>query len=680
MQIHQLIMEVSAVLTRCPPKDFGPAVESVLEIIARHYDAQRCYLFSVSADADRFSKRFEWRAPGVAPRLESFADSDKNTLAWLAARLKKTDSVYLTGASDRAPAGEAVPSHVLVQDACSILAAPIFVEQALFGFIGLDAVENNITWPEPAIRCIETLAGIISSAWELMQVRKERDLLRVAVEQSGDLIIFADSAGNIEYVNPAFERITGYAREEILGRNPRILKSGRQNLLFYREMWHTLTQGNEWHGHFVNRKKDGSLYNEEAVIAPVKDEADRIVYYVGVKRDTTQENKLERKLVQSQKMEAIGTLAGGIAHDFNNILSAILGYAELALYEIPDGNRGRDDIQEVVKAANRARDLVRQILTFSRKAEPEFQSIDITPMVKEVLKFLRASLPSTIEIRPDIHTQSAYVLCNPTQIQQVLMNLCTNAAHAMQESGGILAVSLEDFELEPEASQRHPDLRPGRYARLTVKDDGPGIDPSHLNRIFDPYFTTKEKGEGTGLGLSVVHGIAKTLKGAIEVNSRPGDGAEFHVYFPQVVETGEIRVDPPAKPPTGSERILVVDDEDTLANLGRMMLERLGYAVTVSNSSLEALENFRSQPDSFDLVISDKTMPHLTGLELAEEIKKIRPRIPVIVCTGYSSEAEVNKAGELGIAHLLIKPLTMDDLAHAVRVVLDNQKEKTHSK
>ena len=520
------------------------------------------------------------------------------------------------------------------------------------------------------------LKRIEEKSRQLHEGNIQKRFFKSAVEQASEMVAVTSSDGIIEYVNPAFEKITGYSKQELIGNNPRILKSGRQDEQFYQELWQTITSGDPWHGFFVNRRKDGNLYREEAFIKPIMDDDGVIQYFVTVKRDITQENRLQRQLIQSQKMEAIGTLAGGIAHDFNNILSAILGFAELALFELTEGSRSYDDVSEIVTAGNRAKDLVRQILTFSRKTEQEFKPINIVPLISEALKFLRATLPSTIEIQKQIDAVRVEVLCNSTMVQQILMNLCTNAAHAMKDTGGILTVSLSEVEIQEGDISNLPDLPPGPYVHLTISDTGPGIETGILGRIFDPYFTTKEKGEGTGLGLSVVHGIAQSLKGAVEVESDPGKGTEFNVYLPRVIGKSDTAADLPQVLSTGKERILLVDDEDTLATMGRLMLNRLGYKVTVKTDSYEALETFKAQPIKYDLIISDKTMPRLTGFDLAEEIKKTRPDVPFIICTGYSDEIEVDKAARLGINRLIVKPLSMDDLAKAVRSVLDNAAKK----
>jgi PAS domain S-box-containing protein len=543
----------------------------------------------------------------------------------------------------------------------------------------LFSIENDVVPGGESHRELLThwmLKKIEEKSRQLHKTNIQKRFFKSAVEQASEMVAVTGSDGNIEYVNPAFESITGYTKKELIGNNPRILKSGRQDKQFYQELWQTITSGEPWHGFFINRRKDGNLYREEAVIKPIKDDDGTIQYFVTVKRDITQENRLQRQLIQSQKMEAIGTLAGGIAHDFNNILSAILGFAELALFELTEGSRSFDDVSEIVKAGNRAKDLVRQILTFSRKTEQEFKPINIVPLISEALKFLRATLPSTIEIQKQIDADRVDVLCNSTMVQQILMNLCTNAAHAMKDTGGILTVRLLEVEVQEGGINNLPDLPSGPYMHLTISDTGPGIESGILGRIFDPYFTTKEKGEGTGLGLSVVHGIAQSLKGAVEVESDPGKGTEFNVYLPRVIGKADMAANLPQALSTGNERILLADDEDALATMGRLMLDRLGYKVTVKTDSYEALETFRAQPFEFDLIISDKTMPGLTGFDLAQEIKKIRPNVPFIICTGYSDEIEADRAARLEINRLIVKPLSMDDLAKTVRSVLDDTAKK----
>jgi len=390
------------------------------------------------------------------------------------------------------------------------------------------------------------------------------------------------------------------------------------------------------------------------------------------KRAEREKQKIAGRLRQAQKMESIGTLAGGIAHDFNNILSAIMGYSEMTLYNLSGDSKARSNLEQVLQASNRARDLVNQILAFSRQSEQTRKPVQISPLVKETLKLMRASLPTTIKIMEQINENGALIEADPTQIHQVLMNLCTNASDAMREKGGALKVDLDRLNLyEKEAALLYPDLNPGIYEMVAVSDTGDGMDAATVERIFDPYFTTKEAGKGTGMGLAVAHGIVKSHGGVINVHSEPGKGTTFQVLLPSIDGVAKSEAEELKPLPRGEERILFVDDEATLVDLGKQMLEHLGYKVEGKTSSIEALETFRAHPDDFDLILTDKTMPNLTGFDLGKECKKIRPDIPIILCTGFSESTLLLRAGSMGISEIIMKPLLMRDLAGAIRKVLD---------
>jgi len=393
----------------------------------------------------------------------------------------------------------------------------------------------------------------------------------------------------------------------------------------------------------------------------------------GKKHAEVEQQKLQAMLIQAQKMEAIGTLAGGIAHDFNNILAAIIGYAELALAFGDPPAVVLDSLNGILKAGNRAKDLVGQILNLARPGSHELRPVQVSLVVSEVLKFLRASIPKTIEIRKDLQVGSDAILSDATHLHQIVMNLCTNAAHAMGEKGGVLQVRLTEADLTLSDMSLHPDLTPGPYVKLTVADTGCGMERSVAERIFDPYFTTKAPGEGTGMGLAVVQRIVKTHKGSITVDSEVGRGTVFEVYLPRIsapVESGHAIVSPL---PRGHERILFVDDEEPLAYVGKEALESLGYEVVVSTNSREALELFLSDPHRFDLVITDQTMPRMVGIELARRLHEVRSDIPVILCTGYSNAASKEKLDGTAIRAVLLKPVPITQLAQEIRKALDNQ-------
>ncbi len=382
----------------------------------------------------------------------------------------------------------------------------------------------------------------------------------------------------------------------------------------------------------------------------------------------------EKQLQQVMKLQAIGTLAGGIAHDFNNILFPIVGYTELTIDDIPEDSQARQNLEEVLKAANRAKELVQQILTFSRQSSQERKALKVQYLIKEAVKLLRATIPSSIEIDCDIDESCGPIKGDPTQIHQIIMNLCTNAYHAMQETGGKLEIRLEEINISYEQSLERVGIKVGQHLALTVKDSGHGMEPQIMERIFEPYFTTKEQGKGAGLGLSVIHGIVKNYGGDITVSSRPGKGATFKVILPIIDEIQEeINTDEPSIAIKGKEHILLIDDEDQIINIEQQILERLGYQVTPMTDSEEALEEFAAQPDRFDLVITDMTMPKMTGDQLARRMMEIKPQIPVILCTGYSETISEEKALAMGIDKFVMKPIVKDVLASTIRRVLDNR-------
>ena len=456
--------------------------------------------------------------------------------------------------------------------------------------------------------------------------------------------------GRYFYVNDGFCQITGYSRDEVIGKNP-----GEINLYWDLEARGKMMDTLKEDGELVNypmkfRRRDGTPFdslfsakplkidNEDCLVALAKDISE-------IKSSEMEKEALKAELRQAQKMEAIGTLAGGIAHDFNNILGAIIGYSELVLMKMGNDNPVSKDQEKVLEAAFRAKELVQQILTFSRREKQERKPLRVGPLINEATKFLMASLPSTIEIKADIEGNQGMILADPTQIHQVMMNLCTNAADSMRETGGVLSIDLKTVEMDDRQAMEYPKIEPGKYMLLSVRDTGMGIDQEIIERIFEPFFTTKEKAKGTGMGLAVVHGIVRGHGGAIKVISEPGKGASFNLVFPCYEGEEAVVDDRPEALPSGSETILLVDDEEMLVDLGSQMLGGLGYDVRARTSPIEALAEFRDNPELFDLVITDMTMPAMTGAALAREIMAIKPGIPVILYTGYSesiSEEEVD--------------------------------------
>ncbi|MFC1816980.1 response regulator [Thermodesulfobacteriota bacterium] len=394
-----------------------------------------------------------------------------------------------------------------------------------------------------------------------------------------------------------------------------------------------------------------------------------------LQHEIRERKRVEEELQQSQKMEAIGTLAGGIAHEFNNVLAIILGNAELAMCDITKSNPAREYFGDIQSAALRGKDVVSQILSFARKSIIKRKPVQIGPAIRGTLKLMRASIPTTIEIRPNLSCESDTVMADSTQINQLLMNLCANARDAMREEGGVLEVKLKNTILDEQSATRHEGLIPGNYVKLIVRDTGTGLDPEIITRIFEPYFTTKSLAEGTGMGLAVVYGIVKSHDGAIRVQSELGTGTTVEVLFPRIdMVAVEPKPEEPEELPSGNERILFVDDEKNLVRAYTNTLKSLGYDVVSFTSPIEALEVFKAQPNRFDLVITDMTMPNMTGKKLSQELIKLRPDIPIILCTGYSDQIDEEKAEKIGVKGFAIKPLAKKALALAVRKVLHEEK------
>jgi PAS domain S-box-containing protein len=534
---------------------------------------------------------------------------------------------------------------------------------------------------------VAKLSGIRKELYQTNQRLKEqiaeRSLTTQALQESeqnyreifnatNEAIFLHDSSnGNILEVNQTVLDMYGYSYEESLGLTIRDLSlneppySDREALQFVKKAVEEGPQVFEWRA----RRKNGEIFWVEVALS--NSEIGGTGKVLAVVRDISDRKEIEVELLQSHKMEAVGTLAGGIAHDFNNILTAILGYSDLAKIKAMDNPELLDYLNEIHKSGIRARNLVAQILTFSRKSKEAKKNIQISLIVEDTLKMLRSTIPATIEIKRNIQSQ-ATAFADSTQIHQIIMNLCTNAYHSMRDTGGVLAVSLNEVKL---TKNDYPtfNIEAGRYLKLTVSDSGKGIDENLKEKIFEPYFTTKEAGEGTGLGLAVVHGIVKGHNGHISLYSDPGQGTTFHVYLPIVeAEDDDYLVLAEEKQAVGgTERIIIVDDEDAIVKFVQTALELHGYTITSYTNGLQALQEFTLRPNDFDLVITDMTMPYMTGAELSQKLIEIRPDIQIILCSGYSEIMNTEKAGAMGVAEYLEKPIIIDTLLKAIRNVLD---------
>jgi PAS domain S-box-containing protein len=503
-------------------------------------------------------------------------------------------------------------------------------------------------------------------------LKESEQRYRLLVENSNDLVTELDLSDKIHYASPNHAALTGFSPPELAGRSffDRTHSDDAPQL-------RARLQSREALGAYRYQRKDGAWrWFESSGRAFVTDAAQE--HRVVVTRDITERieaeatrKALEGQLRQAQKMEAMGMLAGGIAHDFNNILTGIIGNVELAGLDLPEEHPSRAFLADAFAASNRARDLVSRILLFSRRREQQRSVLSLGSVIKEALRLLRASLPATIEFHTEIDENGHRVLCDPTQIHQVLMNLATNAAHAMRERGGVLSVRMRPVTVEAALAAAHPQLASNAAVCLSIGDTGCGMDATTRQRIFEPFFTTKSAGEGTGLGLAVVHGIMESHDGAITVESEVGRGTVFHLYFPSV-ETGEDAVvDHPAMPPMGSgQRILLIDDESTVSEIGERMLRKLGYVPLAVTSGGEALKLFEQAPQTFDAVITDLTMPEITGVEIATRVLSLRPEIPVILSTGFMHSLEIDRASSLGVKHFIEKPFTLRSLGENLSAAL----------
>ena len=508
---------------------------------------------------------------------------------------------------------------------------------------------------------------------ERKRAAAERERLTTAIEQAAEMVLVTDAHGDIVYVNPAFEAVTGYARAEVLGLNPRLLKSGKHDDAFYRALWATLSGGETWHGRMINRKKDGALFTQDSTISPVRDAAGVITSYVAVTRDITRDLALEAQFFQSQKMEGIGRLAGGVAHDFNNLLSVILGFTTMAMDRLREGDPLKDELLEVKKAGDRAARLTRQLLAFSRKQVLQPETLDLNRVLTDVEKMLRRIIGEDIDLVQALAPDLGLVRADPGQVEQVIMNLVVNARDAMPE-GGKLTIETSNVELDAAYAAEHAGVAPGPYVLIAVTDSGLGMDDQTKANIFEPFFTTKEKGKGTGLGLSTVYGIVKQSGGSISFYSEPGRGSTFKVYLPRELSAGTTTVTlPPAvrNQATGTKTILVAEDEEALRKVARRIVETAGYRVLTAASGEEALLASAQHTGDIHLLLTDVVMPRMGGRVLAQELSKTRPALKVLYMSGYTDDAIVHHGVLDPGTHFISKPFAAADLQRKIREVLD---------
>jgi PAS domain S-box-containing protein len=553
--------------------------------------------------------------------------------------------------------------------------------------IGRAVHEQFAEWYKIAVMTVLlTLFALLLVGFFLYSLRKSQASLQKSekqyqtiVENQHDAVCRWLPETTLTFANKEYAKLFSLPKEKIVTRQYRIEFISSQQIEAIQALFaDPATKARSLSTEHPIPLPDGTVRHFQWLHVPLYDDKGHCVEFQSAGRDITERKKAEEekknltaRLQQSQKMEAIGTLAGGIAHDFNNILGAILGYAEMIRDDCPADSIIANDINQVIKAGNRAKELVKQILAFSHQSEAIRLPVQPATIIKEAVKMLRASLPTTITIEQDIEPDAGVILADPTQIHQILMNLGTNAFHAMELTGGVLSISLHKTTLSETDLGLEKHMQPGNFIQLSVRDNGMGIAPEIREKIFDPYFTTKGVGKGTGMGLAMVHGIVQSYGGSIACDSQVGEGTVFHITLP-VAETDSVEEDESEELiPVGREHILLIDDEEMLAEMSKTMLERLGYRVTTETNSIEALVTFRKQPHLFDLIITDQTMPGMTGMDLARLMLQLRPDLPIILCTGYSTLISEEKVKSYGIKGFALKPVTKEGLGRLVRQVLE---------
>ncbi|MBI5710901.1 MAG: PAS domain S-box protein [Candidatus Eisenbacteria bacterium] len=520
------------------------------------------------------------------------------------------------------------------------------------------------------------VVGIHGAARDVTDRKRREEAchnLALAVEQTADAVLIAGRDGVIKYVNPAFETLTGHSRGEVVGRTPRLLKSGTHDAEFYRHLWETILAGRVFRGVLTNRKRNGETYLEQKTITPIRDPGGAITHFVSTGKDITESRRLEQQLMQSQKMDAIGQLAGGVAHDFNNLLTVIVGCGELLRRGLEPGGRPAGQAETILAAAERAAELTRQLLAFSRRQPQELRVLDLNAVASGMTGILRRLIGTQIELVEDLGSPLGGVRADASQLEQVLLNLVVNARDSMPD-GGTLTIRTAEVELAEAEARRHPGMRPGACVLLEVTDTGTGMDAPTQARIFEPFFSTKEQGRGTGLGLSTVYGIVKQSEGYIGVESEVGRGTTFRVFLPRVEAAVERLGRPETSRPApegGTETILLVEDEPMVLDFTALALRDLGYTVLEAASGEEALRLLeQGGAREVHLLLTDVIMPRMSGHVLADRVRALRPGIRVLLVSGYAGEAPGAPGGP-GAAPLLQKPFTATTLAQKVRGTLD---------
>ncbi|OGQ87469.1 MAG: hypothetical protein A2512_01070 [Deltaproteobacteria bacterium RIFOXYD12_FULL_56_24] len=679
LSFQKLVADLSADFVTTSRERTDLAVNHALALCADFFQADRSYVFLFADYRHTMSNTYEYCAEGIASHIEAIQEVPLAAFPWFSRKILMQDVVHVPTLAILPPEAVAEKTEFARQDIQSLICLPLVGDGHLLGFFGLDAVRKSTTWSNDQIALLAVVADIIAVALARAKTELQLEQNTARLENAQRIahignwdwdilnrtLVWSDEIYRIFGVAPqefaaSYEAFLGY-----------VLPSDRP--MVEQAVQEALDENQPYDIEHRVQRPDGGLrwVREHAEI--IRDETGRPLRMSGTVQDITERKSLEEQILQARKMEAVGVLAGGIAHDFNNILTPIMMHTQMVLMDTPAGTSAHHSLEQVQKAAERARDLVRQILDFSRKGKYEPQPMKIGPVIKEGLKFLRSTIPMHIELASKIFTGRDLVRADPTQILQVVMNLTINAAQAMHEKGGRIEITLS--EQDEEGWLPPPGLPLGeKYLKMVVSDTGVGIPSEILPRIFEPYFTTKGKGEGTGMGLAVVHGMVEKHGGAITVKSEPGKGTDFEIFLPLVAGEAATISDFNQPLPGGRERILLVDDDQAVLAAVAPALARLGYRLTTKTDSLEALAAFRADPSCFDLVITDQTMPGINGSAMASEMLRLRPELPVILCTGFSGKINEEMVRTLGIAALVAKPFGMEDIVQVIRKVLGKER------
>ena len=677
IELEKLITSISKNFINVSEIDIDDEISSTLKEIGVFAEVDRVYVFQFSLDGKTMSNTFEWCSEGIEPQIQNLQKLPTNIFPWWMEKLNRLETIYIPHVSEMPDAANAEKEVLQDQAVQSLLVVPMARENLKVGFLGFDAVRTIKKWKEADIALLNILGEILVTALERKRLESEMRKLNRAVLQSPVSIIITNKKGDIEYVNDQFTNTTGYNFNEVIGKNPRILQSGNNSKKEFQNLWLTISSGKQWHGIFQNQKKNKEIYWEQATISPIKNPKGEITHYIGFQEDITERRELEEQLRQSQKMETIGQLAGGIAHDFNNLLTVIMGYSDFILANLDQADPLKEEILEIARAGKRATDLTRHLLAFSRKQVLDIQTININFILSNLEKMLRRIIGENIHLT-FIMTDNLYnVEADTGQMEQVLVNLVINARDAMP-LGGKLTIETKNINLDESYTKLHLNVKPGKYVKIKISDNGIGMSNNIKERIFEPFFTTKEKGKGTGLGLAMVYGIITQLHGHIDIHSTVNKGTTFEFYIPktdaEVAQETERKKDENVL--HGTETILVIEDEDSLRNLAKRILEKSGYKVITASDGEQGFHIFKKNKEHIDLIITDILMPELNGIDMIDKIKKSYPNLPVIFMSGYTENALLQYNLKELQSKFIPKPFTPQMLAKKVSEILEISNKK----